>query len=105
MPVETPALAEMRERLDSAKPTSWIEAIVASISWRRRISSIPSFGISLTCPEVQAKDTAGLILDDQSKKGLRNAAGASYNGANAKLSCKMGRRIPVLRASDDRQPR
>src|SRR5260221_2907250 len=44
MLVETPALAEMRDKLESANPTSWIEAMVASINWRRRISSRPSFG-------------------------------------------------------------
>src|SRR5581483_6725022 len=49
MPVETPARAEIRDRLHSAKPTSWIEAMVASINWRRRISSIPSFGIGTPC--------------------------------------------------------
>src|SRR4051812_5539475 len=67
MPVETPARAEIRDRLDSARPTSWIEAIVASISWRRRISSIPSFGIRPTPPAFNGI-LKRLILDDQSKK-------------------------------------
>src|SRR5262249_34429128 len=44
MPAETPAFAAMRETLESENPTSWMEAMVASINCRRRISSMPSLG-------------------------------------------------------------
>src|SRR3954470_22724910 len=103
MPVETPALAEMRDRLQSAKPSSWIEAMVASMSCRRRISSMPILGTLAPCarpapisavsahhvcalqhddprhpsyPEV--RHIADFILVDQSKKNLGLDAKPSY---------------------------
>src|SRR3546814_21196791 len=45
MPPERPAFLEMREIVALAKPCSWIEVMVAAMSWRRRRSSIPTLGM------------------------------------------------------------
>src|SRR6185369_10488123 len=84
MPVETPALAEIRDRLESAKPISWIEAMVASINWRRLISSIPTLGMPDPLPrEALIRSgiaAAGPWAENASGPKLRAGSGAAHTG-------------------------